>query len=425
MPVPTHHLLSTAPAIDRAIASATADPYNGVPRLVFLAATSSTPVLYAGKGGYARLPPFPASHSQGEGAVPGADDAEPISEDSVFELYSCTKLVGTLTALQLVEQGKIALDDDASLYVPQLREARIFEGFDEEGEPILKENTTPITVRMLITHTSGFVYYFHDLEAHDKLAAKLDIGVAVYGEKANADWLYKMPLFAKPGSWFKYGTSIDWLTRVVENVSGLDLESYVQKNIFGPLGITDISYNVNPAQIDMAFAKLENEVPVGPYEFRLPDRMSTKHRYGGAGLKGPASSYLKLIRALLRGGELDGARILRPETVEMMFEPQLDAHQARMLQDAEWKGSEPFSRRKGKSLEDANWGLGGMLCGTGLASGRSAGSLHWSGMANTFWVIDRKKDVCFVVFSNIIPYANDRVFDAWEIIETQLYKGLA
>ncbi|BGP19083.1 hypothetical protein JCM10213v2_007170 [Rhodosporidiobolus nylandii] len=405
---------ATATAIDAAIAAATADPYYSVPRLVFAAGSSSSPILYSGAGGYGRLPPSPADLDK---------EGEKITADSCYELYSCTKLVGSIAALQLVEQGLISFNDDAAKYVPELAAAKVFKGWDEQDEPILEEKERAVTVRMLLTHTSGAVYFFHALEDVNKVAKKLGINPAPYGETATPNCLYKMPL-CQPGTRWTYGTSIDWLTKIVENVTGLDLETYFQERIFRPLGITDISFNPNPSQIDMAFSPPASS-PSSPYTFARNTAMSAVHRYGGAGLKGSPSSYLKLLRAILRGGAVeDGERILKPETVELMFEPQLNEKQARDLQLAEVRGSEPFSRAAGKSLEDANWGLGGMLSGTGLASGRGARSLHWSGMANTYWVIDRANDVCFVLFSNIIPYGNDAVFAAWHEIETELYKGL-
>ncbi|GAA6041492.1 hypothetical protein JCM8097_001903 [Rhodosporidiobolus ruineniae] len=407
-------ILSTAPALDAAIAAATADPYRNLPRVVFMAASSSTPVLYSGKGGYARLP-----NSRKEEDM--KEKGEVIQEDSIFELYSCTKLVGTIAALQLVEQGKINLDADASVYLPELKAVKLFKGWEdpeEKTKPILVENNKPISCRQLITHSAGFVYYFNDLENIPALAKALDIQATPYGEKATPEDLYKMPLLHEPGSTWKYGTSIDWLTRIVEMVSGLDLESYLQKNIFGPLGITDISFEPNPAQMDMAFGDAADTSK--PYRFAPNPPMHPQHRYGGAGLKGSAPSYLRLLRCILRGGELDGARILEQETVDSMFEPQLEGKPAQDLRDWVWKDSDPFSKRAGKSLPDSNWGLGGHLSGTGLASGRGARSLAWSGAA----VIDRERDVCYTYFTNLLPWGADQVFDAWHELETQLYKGL-
>lgn len=143
--------ISTAPALDAAIKRATTNPYRLLPRAVVMAATSTAPCIYSGRGGYAQLPsrPTPADELARRG--------EPITDTSIFELYSCTKLVAAVATLQLVEQGRIGLDDDASRYVPELGGVKLFKGFDAEGELVLEENRVPITVRMLLTHTAGTV----------------------------------------------------------------------------------------------------------------------------------------------------------------------------------------------------------------------------------------------------------------------------
>jgi methyl acetate hydrolase len=181
MPVATSQPLSTAPVIDAALAKATADPYNGVPRAVFLAASSSSPRIYSGAGGYARVPSPPVALQD----LDAHAETEKIDEKSIFELFSCTKLVGAIAALQLVEQGKIALDDDASKYVPQLADVQIFEKWDEEkNEPVLSKNEEVVTVRMLLTHTSGAVYFFHDIKNTMRLSKHFGINAAPYGEDA-------------------------------------------------------------------------------------------------------------------------------------------------------------------------------------------------------------------------------------------------
>lgn len=141
---------ATATELDAAIAQATSDPYRRVPQAVVMAATSADSRLYVGKGGYARLPPRPPLNADSLD-----ETAVPVSEHSVFELYSCTKLVAAIATLQLVEQGHLRLDDDASSYVPELREAKIYRGWTTGGELVLEENRTTITVRMLLTHTAG------------------------------------------------------------------------------------------------------------------------------------------------------------------------------------------------------------------------------------------------------------------------------
>ncbi|GJN93488.1 hypothetical protein Rhopal_006545-T1 [Rhodotorula paludigena] len=391
-----------------------------------MAARSDVPVLYSGHAGLAT-----------------ADKR--IQEDSIFELFSCTKLVGSIAALQLVEQDRLALEDDASLYAEELRDLKVFTGFDEHGELVLEDKERPVTVQTLFTHTAGFPYIY-DEPRGQAVAEKLGLGLAPYRLNATREWLTKMPLLHQPGAHFKYGTSVDWLTYIVEKISGLDLETYVQKNIFRPLGITDISFNDNPDQIDMAEANKSD--PPQPHLLRRPIPYSKTLRYGGSGLKGSAPSYLRILRALLRGGALEdeSSRILRPETVDIMFRPHLqNAQQVLDLRKEHYEGLEPFSAKAGEAPQDTSFGLGGALGGTGLASGRGARALHWSGLAarlfslayalhahthlfrriqNTFWVIDRERDVCFLLFNNILPYGQGAMWDVWEKVEPELYKGL-
>lgn len=142
-------MVSNPKELDDAIQRLTRDPYHDLPRLVVMAATSDEPLVYAGRGGYAELPAEPTDPRELERV------GEPVTEDSIFELYSCTKLPAVIAGLQLVEQGKINLDDDASRYVPELKNVKVFKGFDEKEEPILEPLSRPVTIHMLLTHTSG------------------------------------------------------------------------------------------------------------------------------------------------------------------------------------------------------------------------------------------------------------------------------
>ncbi|GAA5890994.1 hypothetical protein JCM8208_003124 [Rhodotorula glutinis] len=396
-------------AIDAAIRQAVADPYTGLPRAIAIASTRDDEV-YRGLGGWAQLPQDPAKLEE---------EGVPIEADSVFELYSSTKLAGTVAMLQLLEQGKLSLDDDASQYVPELKTVKIFKGFDDQGELVLEDNDVPITIRQLATHTAGFAYYFYDPRI-PKVAEKLGVQTTPYMKDGTRNDLVQMPLLSKPGEHFKYGTGIDWLTLVVEAISSLPLEQYFQQHIFGPLGITDISFKANPSQISIAHATED-----GKWRFEAPPAMNEKAGFGGAGLKGSAPSWVRLLRALLRGGELDGARILKQETVDLMFEEHLTNDQQRA--DFGVFGTndqEPFTRKAGKPLPDMTFGLGGGLSGKGVASGRGARTLTWSGMANTYWWVDRERGVCAVVWTNVLPFGAQAIHDLWVVFETELYKGL-
>ncbi|GAA5922522.1 hypothetical protein JCM3775_005760 [Rhodotorula graminis] len=411
-------MLSTASTIDAAIQEATADPYTDLPRAVVVAATS-TDEVYRGHGGWAQLPQDPTK-LEAEG--------ERIKVDSVFELFSMTKLLGALAALQCVERGLFSLDDDASQYVPELKTAKVFVGFDEDGNPKLEDNSTPITIRMLATHTAGFGYHFwHPAVA--QIAKKVGVSPMPYVHGATRNEIVCVPmvqqvdphpdLLNKPGEHFEYGTSIDWLTLAVEAVTGTELESYLQQNILGPLGIADISYKPNPKQISMAYVGED-----GKYQFAPSAPQTSVQHFGGSGLKGPITSYLRLLRALLRGGELDGARILKPETVDLMFEDNLNEQQRVDFQTFMVRDADPSTRKAGKSLPDMTYGIGGGLSGKGLASGRGSNALFWSGLANTHWIVDRERDVCFLVATNILPFSEERLYQLWDKVEKALYDGL-
>lgn len=131
--------------IDAAIRKAVADPYTGLPRAIILAANRDEEI-YRGFGGWAQLPQDPAK-LEAEGVL--------IAADSIYELYSSTKCVATVAMLQLLEQGKLSLDDDASQYVPELKTVKIFKGFDDQGDLVLEDNTAVVTIRQLATHTAG------------------------------------------------------------------------------------------------------------------------------------------------------------------------------------------------------------------------------------------------------------------------------
>ncbi|KAK4692082.1 hypothetical protein P7C70_g9205, partial [Phenoliferia sp. Uapishka_3] len=424
---------SAAAEIDAAIRDAVADPHRGLPRAVVMA-TSKEGLLYSGSGGFAQLPEFGAPASAFE-------SAERISTTSVFELWSMTKLVSVVAALQMVEQGKLDLQADASLYVPALKNVKILESFDGE-KPVLVDKKTVVTVEMLITHTAGFGYD-HNIPIQAKYR-KLNGLPANAGIDADTASITKIPLAKEPGSVWIYGTSNDWLALCVEAVSGQGIDEYFQEHIFDLLGMNDFSFKSDGKnKINMAYIPSN---PEDPYIVGPGVTWNFKRGFGGHGLVGSPESYLKLVRALLCGGEVDGKRILAGDTVQQMFLPHLN--------DAQQAGCDPFTRKRDLAEYEANgpgpqWGLGGALTQVDLPSGRRAGSLNWSGMAATYWVIDPTTEVAFgvplasckyrldeadmflyllVIFTNVMPGATgspQQIWDLFEKVEVALYRGLS
>lgn len=202
-----------------------------------------------------------------------------------------------------------------------------------------------------------------------------------YDKHATREAITSMPCLFVPGSSWHYGTNQDWLTLVVQNVSGLSLDDYEQKHIFAPLGIEDMGYKPNPDRVGMSYTAPEGEKRLG-YSAEGSSFPST-HSWGGTGLSGSPRSYLKVLRMLLRGGLApDGVtRLLREETVELMFQPHLKSDAQR--EDLQVVGTriDPFARSNGGLFPGADWGYGGILAGEGYPSGRSKGALSWSGYA--------------------------------------------
>ncbi len=265
-----------------------------------------------------------------------------------------------------------------------------------------------------------------------------------YYEDATVETVTKMPVFFEPGSKFGYGQNLEWLTLVVQNVSGLSLEAYLQKNLFAPLGITDMTYKPRREdKVGMSFSYNPKVGPNGAPIF-LQDypwcedgqkrlgyikegcAFPPNHEWGGSGLFGSPASYLKILRALLRGGLApDGTnRILKQETVDLMFQPHLNDDQRDGLYEfAGWHG-DPFSIKRGGVFPGTDYGYGGLIGGEGVPSGRGKGALSWSGFAGTFWVVDRARDVAFVCWAQVIPSGGPTLMDAWEFLETELYKNI-
>src|SRR5580658_655340 len=164
-----------------------------------------------------------------------------VAIDAIFRIASMTKAITTTAALQLVEQGKVTLDEPVSKHLPELGKLDLLEGFDNSGKPILRPAKTPIALRHLLTHTSGFAYanWNPTLTQYIKVSGSTPRAVAPL-----------IPLMFEPGTRWHYGPSVDWAGKLVEQISGLTLEQYFQKNILQPLGMKDTSFLVAPGKFD-------------------------------------------------------------------------------------------------------------------------------------------------------------------------------
>ena len=320
-----------------------------------------------------------------------------VNSDSIFVIASMTKPVTSVAAMQLVEQGKLKLDEPASTYIKELGSLQVLHGFDENGKPILKPATKPVTLRTLLTHTSGFVYdtWFADMLQYEKAT-----GVSFpLGTVAPLT-----PLMFEPGSRWQYGTSADWSGRLVEAVSGMSLEQYFQKNILEPLGMHDTSFLVPASKFDRLVSECrrqeDGKLKEDPRALPPPPKAFN----GGGGLYSTAPDYVRFMKMILRRGKsASGAAILQPKTVDMMATNQVGNLSAGKLKTARPAISSDVDFHPG--FKDG-FGFGFLINSRSYDGGRSAGSLAWAGVANTYFWIDPKKQVAGVIMMQYLPFAD-------------------
>jgi len=235
--------------------------------------------------------------------APGADT--PMRLDSVFRIASMTKAITAAAAMQLVEQGRLGLEQPMREIAPEIGEARVLLGFDADGTPQTRAPTRDVTLRHLLTHTSGYSYDLFNRNVGRYMEQKGLPSIATCRYDA-----LKAPLVFDPGERWEYGIGIDWVGRIVELVSGQPLEAYLQANLLGPLGMRDTSFVLRP---DLQ-ARLVGAAARGPdgaltrIEFEFPG--DADFHMGGGGLYSTGPDYLRFTRMILAGGALDGTRVL-------------------------------------------------------------------------------------------------------------------
>lgn len=311
--------------------------------------------------------------------------------DAIFSIASMTKPVTAVAVMQLVEQGKVKLDEPAATYVPALGSVRVLDG------GTLRAPKSPVTVRQLLTHTAGFAYEFLNRDVFDLVAKKELPSLAGGG-----DAFMQAPLLFDPGTRWEYGINTDWLGKLVERLSGQSLEVYFRQKIFDPLGMVDTFFVVPP----------EKRPRLVPTFHRAPDGTLAPQPgpppappptffSGGGGLHSTASDYIKFVRAFLGGGQLGDRRILSTESVEAMGRNQIGTLGVRLLPSLV-----PQLVRDGAVLPGGldKFGLGFGLNSKPGTSGRGVNTLAWSGVYNTFFWIDRERQVGAVLMTQLLPY---------------------
>lgn len=329
--------------------------------------------------------------------------------DTVFWIASMSKAVTTVAAMQLVERGQVSLDEP----VPELAGVQVLEGFDEDGAPRLRPARVPITLRHLLTHTAGFTYDIWNADMGRYMAYH-----GIPGIIECRDVTLSTPLIADPGDRWEYGISIDWAGQVVERLSGQSLEDYLREHVCGPLGMRDTAFVIGPDQ-RRRMAGMHVRHPDGSLEaipFEVPQE--PEFYMGGGGLYGTGPDYLRFLRMLMGGGELDGVRILAPETVAEMSRNQIGDLEVGRLTTAIPASSNDAEFFPGMVKR---WGLGFVINTEAASTGRTAQSLAWAGLANTYYWLDPTSKLAGVLLAQVLPFADERVLRLLDRFETAMY----
>ena len=344
---------------------------------------------------------------QGAFGVADIADARPLKLDALFRIASMTKAVTSTAAMQLVEQGRFAIEDPVEKYLPEFAKLSVFESFDGgTGAYRLRPAAKAVTVRHLLTHTSGLGYAFTNPTVRD------------FKPRAGEEYPVG-PLVFEPGERWLYSTSTDWVGRLVEKVSGQSLEDYFRQHIFTPLGMADTFYFV-PKDKEARLVTVNRRIADGSIvKESVQPPTSGFTPIGGGGLSSTAYDYLRFTRALLNGGELDGARILSAGTVALMGQNHIGAVGVPAQKTALPDRSDDFS-----FIADGRdkWGLGFLITADAVPGKRSAGSLSWGGINNTYYWLDPTRGITGVILMQFLPFADRKALSLYDAFERGVYQ---
>jgi CubicO group peptidase (beta-lactamase class C family) len=351
---------------------------------------------------------------EGAAGVREAGTNDPITPDTMMRIASMTKMVTTVAALRLFEQGKLDLDAPVETYRPEFADLQVLEGFDGDT-PRLRPPNGKATVRQLMSHTSGLAYWFwnKDIDRYEQLTGVPNV-------LPGSDEAFKAPLVGDPGTLYEYGINTDWLGRVIEAIAGQSLADEVEQHITGPLGMPNTTRRMSAEQ-------RANSTPIhvrgedGAWQATDIDWAQEPDFWGGGHfLYSTPRDYLRFQRMLLGGGTLEGVQILEGSTVaeafrnqigEFFFPPHVDTAHPELSADADL----------GEGLK---FGLGLLLNERREPGMRAAGSGAWAGLFNTHFWVDRESRVTGSIFSQTLPFIEPPVLQIYVDFERALYGSL-
>ncbi len=353
---------------------------------------------------------------EGASGVRRAGSSEEMTVDSVGALFSMTKALVGAAAMQLVERGVLDLDAPAGEVCPELDDVVVLCGFDADDQPITRPAASRVTLRQLLTHTSGFSYEMWDADLL-RWHAVTGTPTTASGDRA----ALSTPLMFDPGTRWRYGIGIDWVGALIEEVTGSRLGDRLAEHLTEPLGMVDTTFHPEGPMLDRRCAMHMRAGDGALMPFDMPLAAPDGFQSGGGGMHGTMADYGRFIAMLLGDGALDGTRVLEAGTVEQMLTNQIGdlrveplvSCQPTVTLDAEFFPGQPKT-----------WGLTFQLNEEPAATGRPAGTAMWAGLANSYFWIDRANGIGGASLTQVLPFADPGAFALWADVETAVYRAL-
>lgn len=335
-----------------------------------------------------------------------------LTEDSVFRIYSMTKPMTSAVVMDLVEEGKISLEDPVSDYVPQIAQMKVAT-YDEDGAVSYEDQVVPMTVKDLLLHRGGLAYgIFGQANPVEAAYMEAEIFNLDEGLSAKMDKLAKLPLQSQPGTGWYYSFSIDVLGRIIEVVTGENYGDVMQERLFDPLGMTETGFYVRPDQkprfVSNYMLQEDGNFVVAEDGQASPFLKKNTYQNPGGGLVSTLEDYAVFAEMMLEGGTYNGTKILEPETVKTMMTNQMDPDDTYMMP---WLGGET----------GAGFGYGGAVQVSVTPEqvekgGRQVGQWGWDGLARTTFYVDPKNDAFGVMMLQYMGGENPPLHDSFQAL---------
>jgi methyl acetate hydrolase len=330
-----------------------------------------------------------------------------MAKDTIFNMASMTKPVTSVAIMMLLDEGKLKLDDEVAKYLPKWKDPVVISKFNEaDASYETRPAKRPITIRHLLTHTSGLGYGF---------ASPMLTKIMEQTKKTELD----LPLLFDPGESWAYGPSTRVLGHVIEAISGQKIDAFLESKILSPLGMHDTSYLVPTTKYARVVAVNRRGNDGKFIEQPVPTTIPATVQ-GDGGLYGTPSDYGLFLRMLLNRGTLNGKRIISEKSAQMTLQPHTGQVVVKEQQSANLALSRNFPIGAGKD----KWGLGFQLAADKQVNRRSPGSGTWAGIFNTHFFIDPAKEIGVVVMMQTLPFYDEASMKVYAAVEEAVYRNL-